>query len=189
MIEINLLPQELKPKVKKKILGIESEQAIYIIPLVFGILIILHILLGGILLLKNSQLKLLNIKWRSLETQRKNLEDFQKECALLSADAKVTQQLLSSRINWSEKLYKLSLYLPSGVWFNELSVTSGDFILQASVISLQKEELGLIHQFIDKLKNDHMFFKDFNSLELKSVERRVIGGYDVLDFVLVGTLK
>jgi Tfp pilus assembly protein PilN len=99
------------------------------------------------------------------------------------------QQLIGQRINWAEKLNKLSLNLPSGVWFNEIQVNSKEFILKASVISLQKEEMNLINAFIDNLKNDKDFFKDFNNLELNSAQKRVIGGYDVTDFILVGILK
>lgn len=187
MIEINLLPEELKIKARKR--GFKPRQILYFIPLVFLILIIIHLYLAGTLIIRNFRLNALNKRWHNLEPQRKNLEEFQKEYVVLSDDAKVIQQLISQRTNWSEKLNKLSLRLPYGVWFNEISVTPSDFILRGSVVSLQKEEMNLINKFMDNLKSDSGFFKDFNNLELSSVQRKVIGGYDVIDFTLVGKLK
>jgi len=187
MIEINLLPQELKIKSKK--VGLEPSYFLYLVPLLFGILICVHVYLAVLGIAKNCQFHALNNRWQKVAPQRKTLEDFKKEHELLSSDAKIVQQLTAQRINWSEKLNKLSLNLPSGIWFDEIIVTSLDFTLRGSVISLQKEEFGLINKFINNLKNDKGFFKFFNNLELSSVQRRVIGGYDVVGFVLVGTLK
>lgn len=191
MIEINLLPEELKakPKAKKFGVGIEIKYFLYLIPFIIGLLICVHIYLAILNITKNSQLRSLNNKWQELQPQRKILEDFNKEYAILSEDAAAIQQLTKQRINWAEKLNKLSVNLPSGIWFNEISISSGNFILQGSVVSLQKEELSLINKLIDSLKNDTAFFKDFGNLELSSVQKKIIGGYDIADFVLQGTLK
>lgn len=189
MIEINLLPEESKLKTKKRIYDVRLRWILYLIPLIFAILIIIHMGLAGVLIIRNFQLRELHNKWKSLKPQRKLVEDFKKEYQGLSQEARMIQQLISQRINWAQNLNKLSLNLPSGVWFNEIQVNSKEFILKASVISLQKEEMSLINAFIDNLKNDKDFFRDFNNLELTSAQRKVIGGYDVTDFILVGTLK
>ncbi len=187
MIEINLLPQELKIKHSK--VSLEPSYFIYLIILAFSILICVHTYLLILGITKHYQFNALNNKWQKLAPERKKTEDFNKEHELLSADANIIQQLTSKRIICSEKLNKLSLNLPSGVWFSDTTFTLKDFTLRGSVISLQKEEIALINKFIDNLKNDTAFFKDFNKLELGSLQRRIIGGYDVVDFVLVGTLK
>lgn len=196
MIEINLLPEELKTKTKNKKTTssagpfiFETKYIFYIVPLVFGILICTHIYLGLVYFVKSGQLRQLSSKWQGLEPQRKELEVFNSEYAVISENAKAIQQLSQSRINWAQKLNLLSLGLPSGVWYTEISVTANDFLLQGSVVALQKEELTLINKLIFNLKNDPAFFKDFNNLELNSVQKRNIGGYDIADFVLQGALK
>ena len=191
MIEINLLPEELKVTLKRKItgFGIELKYFLYLIPFIFGILICAHIYLTILIIAKNSQLYILNKKWQSLEPQRKTLENFNKEYAIFSQDALAIKELTEQRINWSQKLNKLSLDLPSGIWFNEISVLGKDFILQGSVVSLQKEEMSLIKKLIDNLKNDPDFFKDFNTLELSLAQKKTIGSYEVVDFILTGTIK
>jgi len=175
MIEINLLPEELKakPKSKKTGVGLQPKQILSLIPFIFGILICMH----------------LNNKWQKFEPQRKILDGFSKEYALLSEDALASQQFVGQRINWSEKLNNLSLKLPSGVWLNEIIVSQKDFIVRGSVVSLKAEEMNLIKIFIDSLKNNTAFIKDFDSLELGSVQRRTVGGYDIVDFNLAGNLK
>ena len=191
MIEINLIPEDLKQKVKPKKDGIkfETKHAIYLIPAAFGLLIIFHIFLGILTIFKAGQFNSLNSKWQKIAPQRKELEGFNKEYAILSDDALTIQQLTEKRVDWAEKLNKLSLSLPPGVWFNELSVSKNDFTLRGSVVSLEKEEMRLIKKFIDNLKGDSAFFKDFNNLDLGSVQTRLIGGFEVTDFVLTGALK
>ena len=187
MIEINLLPEELKTKTKK--INIKSQYFLYLIPLAFGILIFMHLYLSAVGIIKNYQFSALNNKWKKLQPQREMLKNLSKEYEVLSADAKVIQQLNIRRLNWSEKLNKLSLDLPSGIWFNEIALSRKDFILKGSVISLQKQEMSLINKFIDNLKKDAAFFKDISDLELSSAQIKAIGGYDVFDFILTAKLK
>lgn len=189
MIEINLLPEELRVKRKSPYKGIDPKQVLYAAPIVFGALIIIHIFLACLFVVRSLQLSSLDNKWQKLAPERKNTEEFQKKHALLSADIKTMQQLINQRISWSDKLNKLSLYLPDSVWFNEISSGPKDFSLKASVVSFEKDELSQINKFIDGLKNDARFLKDFSRLELSTVQRKSIGGYDIIDFVLEGNFK
>lgn len=200
MIEIDLLPEELKVrhkgKTKKPAAAIEAwlsdfkvKYLIYLIPLALGILICTHIYLGLMCFVKGRALRQLDKKWQGLEQQRKELEVFNSEYAVISEDAKAIQQISQSRINWAQKLNLLSLGLPPGVWYSEISVSPKEFILQGTVVALQKEEMALINKLISSLKNDPDFFKDFSSLELGSVQKRTVGSYDIFDFILQGALK
>ena len=189
MIEINLLAEELKVKLKKKASSAQSKQILFFIPLILGLLVAIHLYLLSVTLTKGVQLAALNNKWQRLQPQRKILEDFKKEFEGVSKDASALQKLASQRIIWAEKLNKLSLDLPAGIWFREITVTRKDFNLKASVVSLQKDEMNLINRFIENLKKDAAFFKEFKTLELTSVQVRAVGGYDVTDFGLLGTFK
>ena len=190
MIEINLLSEESKVKTKRigKV-SIESKYFLYLIPLVFAVLIFAHICLAAVGIAKNLQFGQLNSKWKKLQPQREQLNNLKKEYDVVTSGAKVMQELNSRRLNWSEKLNRLSQDLPSGIWFNEILVSRKDFALKASVVSLQKEEMSLINKFIDSLKNDTRFLRDFDKLELGSLQKKSIGGYDVVDFILTAKLK
>lgn len=200
MIEINLLPEELKDKHKGKTkrtaapisagpANFKVQYFIYLIPLALGILICTHIYLGLMYFVKTAGLRQLTNKWQGLEQQRKELEIFNAEYAVISEDAKAIQQISQSRVNWAQKLNLLSSGLPSSIWYNEIYVSPNEFILQGSVLALQKEEMILINKLISSLKNDPDFFKDFNNLELNSVQKKTIGSYDIFDFILQGALK
>jgi Tfp pilus assembly protein PilN len=190
MIEINLLPEELKVKTKR--LGkvsIESKYFLYLIPLVSAVLILVHICLAAVGIVKGLQFSQLNNKWKKLQPQRELLNNLKKEYDVVASNAELIQELNSRRLNWSEKLNRLSRDLPSGIWFNEILVSRKDFVLKASVVSLQKEEMSLINKFMDSLKNDTRFLIDFNKLELGLVQKKSVGGYDVVDFILTAKLK
>lgn len=193
MIEINLLPEELKarPRTKKTGLavGFKPEYALYFIPLAFGTLICAHFFLGIVSVAKSNQYRILNSQWKKLEPQRKLLESFNKENTVFSESAKAIQQLTEQRLNWAQKLNRLSACLPAGIWFNDLSVSNKDLVLQACVVSLQKEEMNLIAKFMDNLKNDPVFFRGLSGLELGPVQHRTVGSYDIADFILTATFK
>ena len=189
MIEINLLAEELKVTLKKKTRSAQSKQILFFVPVILGLLVVVHLCLLSVTLTKGVQLTALNNKWQRLQPQRKMLEDFKKEFEGVSKDASALQKLASQRIIWAEKLNKLSLDLPAGIWFREITVTRKDFNLKASVVSLQKDEMNLINRFIENLKKDAAFLNAFKTLELTSVQVRAVGGYDVTDFGLLGTFK
>ncbi len=199
MIEINLLPEELKVKTrahnpeqvmgKGAVLFSQDQLFIYAIPVLFGLLISLHLFLALSVISKNMHLKSLNGKWLSSAPQRIKLDEFNKVYSGTIKDANLAKLLSSQRVLWAQKLNELSLNLPSGVWFNEISISRKNIIIQGSGISLQKEEVSLINKLLDNLKASSEFSKDFISFELSSVQKKNIGSYDIADFVLTGTLK
>ncbi len=190
MIEINLLPQELQVKSKKSPeTKVELKKFLIGIPAVFVLLIVIHIYLGAVNIALGVKFSEMDKKWKSSEPQRKQLDALKKEYNMLTQDSSTIAELNKVRINWAEKLNLLSVKLPQGVWFNDLQVINKDFILKGSVFSLAKQELTLINKFLSNLKENQGFFKDFQLLEMGTVQREVVGGYDILNFSLNGTLK
>jgi hypothetical protein len=182
MLEINLLPEELQKK--DKATGIETEYFLYIGQWLIAIFLAIHIVLCGLWIFKTLQLRILNYKWIKLEPKRKILASL-KGSPGASAEARMTGQ----RISWAEKINKLSEHLPSGIWFNNLSLSPKELSLKCSVVSLTKEEMLLINQFLSNLKNDATFFKDFVKVDLGTMNRKMCGSYEVLDFILTFPLK
>ena len=188
LIEINLLPQEFKKETPKDASDI-IRKAIYAIPVVVFLLLVIHGYLAVSGIIFNLQYGSLEKKWNSLESHQKEFEVLNKEYSSFTKDVSTVQEFMKERINWSEKLNKLSLLLPPGIWFEELQVNGKEFTIHGSVFSLQKQELELINKFLGNLKNDKGFYGDFIGLELASVKRETISSYTLLTFVLTGTLK
>jgi len=198
MIEINLLPEEFRIKTRNKSRDLplvkntatfSPEQIfIYAIPALLGLFIFIHAVLGIAAIVKNIQLGSLNQQLIVLAPQKKTLDAFNKEFSTVSADANFVQSLNKQRILWAKKLNKLSLYLPSGVWFTDIKLNNKGVSIQGSVISLENNEVGLINKLLGSLKADTDFSGDFVSLELNNVQERNSGGYDIADFTLSGNL-
>jgi len=185
MIEINLLPQEIK--IKNKGPAVKQGYLLYLLIFIFAGLICIHLGLAVLTLLRQNNLRLLENKWSQLVPQRKALDG---SIGYSSAvDSQVLNKLFEQRVCWSGKLNKFSLNLPDGVWFNEITLKQDSFILKGAVISLTKVEMALINSFLDNLKNDNDFMRDFSILEIDSAQRKMIGGYEVVEFNLNGALR
>ena len=197
MIEINLLPEELRNRIVKPVKAeptrVEAKPGpqllILLIPVIFALLISVHIIIAISGIIRAGEINGLKGKWEKMLPERKALEEFNGERMLYSGDAKDIQKLVSERINWAEKLNRLSLILPSGMWFESISVSGKAFSLHGKVVSLTREEISLLRNFVDEIKNKPNFIKNFSSLELSSIQKVTVGGYEVADFNLVGVLK
>lgn len=187
MIEINLLPQDLQKKTNAQAIG--PGAFIYAVPVVFVILMLMHIYLALLSGSLNHKYNMLNHKWKGIESQRKQLEDEKKKYNLVSQDVLTLQGFTKGSLNWAEKLNLLSLKLPSGIWFNEIELAGKSFVLKGAVISLEKQELSLINKFLENLKSNSNFTNGFVKLELGPVKRDNIGGYDIINFTLEGVLN
>lgn len=199
MIEINLLPEELRAKTKEKAAeqvtiksgsSLNQDQLfVYAIPVMLALFVLVHFYFGVVGVSKNGRLASLNRKWIELGPQKKALDEFNSKYSTVAQDAGLAQLLLKQRVLWAQKLNSLSLNLPAGVWFNDISLAKQNITIQGSVISLKMEELNLVNKLLESLKADNEFFKDFASFELSNVQKRSVGSYDVADFVLQGVLK
>ncbi|TRZ96163.1 hypothetical protein D4R78_01540 [bacterium] len=187
MIEIDLLAQEVKSKNTKIVF--KQEYFLYLLVFLLGCLILAHICLGVLSIVRQVRLRGLENKWEQLAPQRKMVKSFTSGGELSSATSSVVQKLLDQRVSWSKKLNELSSNLPDGVWFNEILLNQTTLIIKGSIISLRKEEMALINTFLDRLKQDQDFSPDFSSFEFSLAERKTIGGYEVINFTLTGTLK
>jgi len=193
MIEINLLPDELK-KTKTPSGGLgkpDIKTLLYIVPVVIGILLVTHISLAATSVFKNLSLASLNKRLSRLDPEKKKLEGFFKEYSVTSAGASAATDLLGGRVEWAQELNSISRALPAGVWLNELSFQDGTLTLRGSVIAVNKEreEVSIINRFISNLKNNKDFITDFQTPELSSVNRRSIHSFEVIDFTLTGREK
>jgi Tfp pilus assembly protein PilN len=191
MIEINLLPEELivKPGDKKPLGGFDLRYVVYALPVALVIIVCLHFLLGVMAMVKRSELSSLNIKWQNAEPQRKELEEFNREYVASEQDAALIKPLIDQRISWSQKLNRLSLDLPSGIWFNDITINTKELIIRGSVISTEKIEMSLIKTFMDTLKDDTEFIKNFTTLELGPIQSQPIAGNEISNFTLKATLQ
>ncbi|MCX5715253.1 MAG: hypothetical protein NT033_10780 [Candidatus Omnitrophica bacterium] len=186
MIQINLLPEELKAR--NNVTLTPRDYAVYVSAGLLAALLVLHILLGFVFVVREFRLGIETVAWQQQEPLLKKVDNFKQEYGYLFQDDYLTGQS-GPAISWSEKLSCLSSDLPGGIWLKELIFNDKNFQLRGSIISLQKNEVGLMNSYLDALKKDSNFYRDFVSLEPGPLKRRVIVTYDVVDFSLQGILR
>lgn len=194
MIDINLLPTDLRRKRKGACAGLAIN-----IPreILFGVgggflLLILgiHLILGLIWLGMMGHLTLARSQWRGLSPDQKVIEDINNASRQLNQKINETaDRTTKKRVAWSEKLNSISDSLPQGVWLTKIVLEKGTLTIEGSVVSRDHDEMTRVGNFIGSLKKNDLFMKDFVSLELNAIESAKKYSRDVADFVVAAKLK
>lgn len=179
-MQINLLPEQFRKRSTQELL--QDFQRL-ILKFVF-----VWLILGGLWVI--FMLKIIGFKQKLIEVEEtwKNTRPVLVERDLLIQQKKASNEFLTflkqhtkRDIFWSEKLTGLSRLVPEEVWFNEISFRKekkeeqeNAFLdILASVGYLKSDEamLDKMNDFIERLKKDNLFFKDFQNLSLFEITK------------------
>jgi Tfp pilus assembly protein PilN len=190
MIEINLVPPDLRKKKKKRILpagfNIPLEVVIGIGGGVLVLLVCLDVFLVFLNIKKIAQHKDFKKQWEEVLPAKENVDSIISQMR----DFKVKEEALAKMTNndqgivWAKKLNILSDSLPRGVWLNKVSVAEDIFFISGSAISRQKREMISVHSFAANLKKEKIFLEGFRGFELGSIERRNVSSTEIADFLI-----
>jgi len=160
MLKINLLPLEKRKKED-----------------FFPFSFLLRIAICFFLLLSLFTLSLLGLTGhtrrciRRIESDKKWTEFFrlkEEEARLVKQKAEL-ERYLNRDFSWTEKFVILDQTLPSGIWLNRLSwERQGEkkvFLLKGETLSTEEGVQNVI-QFVNNLKKQKDFFKDFKEIKL-----------------------
>ncbi len=189
MIEINLLPEELKPKDEKLIIEILPRLLCYCLPLVFALIVLSHLFVGGLGVIRARQYSALRARMEELGPQRQTVDVWLEKYNIASQRNDKLSKLLSERPSVSDKMLILSESLLKGVWFNGFQLNENKLDIRGSIVSLKDDHISHLNIFLEGLKQNETFFKDFVSLEIGRAKMRKVGGFPVMDFSLEGKLK
>lgn len=192
MIEINLLPLELREK-KKVDFSFTKTLAIRSGCIILGSLLLLHLFFNLMAAMNNKKLNSLKKKWEDIFHKRLVVAELTGEATKIDEKIPLIEQLITSRITWSKKLNSISDLVVSGVWLNELTLkrekgVAGEppesLIIRGSAASRIRDEPVLIARFMQHLKDDPVFSADFQEIELGPIKKRLIKQTEVMDFIL-----
>lgn len=193
MIEINLIPPELR----KKKGGLFSDG--FNIPLeiivgcggaLIGLLVIAHIGLLAINMKKLSAFKKLEAQWSGIATAKANVDVVKADLKEMKARRKAIEEVTEKqKIVWSKKLNVISDSLPRGVWLKKISLGEEAFFIEGSAISRQKKEMINVHSFAAALKKNKDFLKHLVEVEVGSINRRRINKMEIADFLITTKLE
>jgi len=191
MIEINLLPEEIRKKNKPAFkIDIEMGKVKFIAAgIVLGLISLLILFSIGSCVRKKQILNLM-AKKQTLSSQSSEIEIIDKNINALNTKIALLNQIVSRDFLWAAKLNQLSDLILPGIWFTRLYIISNDsMVIEGSAISKQEEAVALVGKFIRKIKEDAVFFDSFENIKLESVQRKSTEGKDIVDFKIVVYLK
>jgi len=193
MIEINLLPEEMR-KQKKAYLDLDIEIGgklkLIIGAIAVGILVLLLVILSMISYIRGRQISTLLTKEDIIALDKSRVEAVNKEISILQKKITTLNEITTRRFLWSIKLNELVDMVLPGIWFNRIYTDSKNrFIIEGSVISKRDSAIVSVGKFMKNIRENSSFFKDFDNIKLESVERKSISERDVVDFKIVLYLK
>jgi hypothetical protein len=186
MIEINLLPEELKKKKRK--IEIPKIEFLPIIVIIVVAVIALQLLLSLTLGMKRGSLKRLEARWGNLKPEEKDAMVIKRQINRLLDKISHIERIKKERILWAEKLSALSDSMMSGIWLTQLSVKErGErtfLSITGSVSSFGKDEAAMIGRFMKVLKENPGFFSDFSEVELGTIQQKTRKNIETMEFVI-----
>ena len=212
MIELNLLPQELRKKRKK--IELPDLPLIPISAAIIGALVVVQLVLGFLITISNRQLTSAEKTWKELAPKKAEFDKIKKEIALTGQKTKAIEGLIADRFNWARFLNELSNSLTANIWLTELSYNEEKaasqsssskktrrssstaskqpaeqsvarfLVISGSASGKDEEGTAYIARFIKSLKNNADFFSNFNDIELVSIKKGTVSGKDVMDFTV-----
>lgn len=193
MIEINVVPQELRKKKKKRLLpgGVEIPPEVIIgsIGGLFFLLILAHIGLLALNISKMKEHKQLKQEWQAILPHKEKVDGVVNNMRQLQNKHKAVVEVTGGEpINWAQKLNMISNELPRGVWLTKIALTDEMLFIEGSAISKNQDELINVHKYTSNLKRQKKFMADLTELELGSIQRRTERGIDVADFLITTKL-
>lgn len=184
MIEINLLPEELR---KKRIKFIKSDKTFFLIgACLAGTLVILILGINLLICINFRSSRILKEKLEFLKQEAKEAELLSQELSSFKQKLRIIDELMRRRFLWSKKLNELSNLVSPGVWLTEFFFDPQQLMrISGSVVSKKGEEMAFVARFMKNLEGDVSFFGDFKEIELEGIQRRSVQGREVVDFTLV----
>ncbi|MCM8791777.1 MAG: hypothetical protein NC826_01290 [Candidatus Omnitrophica bacterium] len=185
MININLLPSDLRPKRKLFIL-VRFHLFLYFI---LGFILSIHIILFIMILFKNFQYSMLNRKWQMSKNELEQLEAWKKENEKMKDEFKLVERIYQQRVVIYPKLKALSKNIVDGIWYKHLKIKSKGLLLEGSIVAQEGQHMSVFRTFCDRLKGDNDFFKDLLSFEIGPLKTRRLSNNEILDFIIEAKLK
>jgi len=179
-MQINLLPEQLnirKTKELKQDLKALALRFVYIW-LILGILWFSLSLRSGYFKRKLSSI---NVELKTTESLMKEADILIKRKTELNEFLAFLKGHVKKGVFWSEKLKDLSRLIPAEAWLNEISLKKEtkedredkflDILASVGYLKSDEEMLDKINNFIEQLKKDSSFFKDFDNLSLSQITK------------------
>jgi hypothetical protein len=195
MIDINLVPEQLRKRRKSELLsgGIFNIPKEVMVGIGGGFIVLL--LAVDVLFFLGKVVKFVQYhhaksQWEAILPDKSNTDAIKKQLQDLQKEVKSMKDIMEGHnAVWSNKLNVISLGLPKGIWLRKITLTDKQLFIEGTTVS--KEPTGMVNvgEFVSNLKKDEQFMQNFDSLEVDNIQRRKNETLEVADFTILGKLK
>lgn len=200
MIELNLLPKELRKKEKKKLPKIK------VIPIAAGVvasLVAVHLVLEAVALWDYLALRQMKSKWEGLRPLKEKTDEMSVEITDLEKKIVSIRKIATPPIDWAKILSGLNQAVVPGVWLCEFAPRAGKTgsqdvqpggspeSLELTGYALGSSEVATatVAKFISNLKKTQEISEYFDEIELNVIDTRTIAGQESVFFKLSCSFK
>lgn len=183
MIEINLLPQELRKRQINQF-TLPKKYLNSALLLVIAVIAITHILIQGLIVSKGLMYASAEKRMRSIQPQKQIVEEMRSAVQKYKTLEDISSRLSRQRLAIAPVLNYTAHSIPQGVWLTQLSLTKEGWELRGSCVSAAGSEMAQIGKFLQALKQDAQMRSVFAKLELASVQRKKVGPTEVVEFII-----
>ncbi|MCX5677757.1 MAG: hypothetical protein NTY76_01455 [Candidatus Omnitrophica bacterium] len=200
MIEINLLPQELRKK-PPIFSGLDFKgidiKSIPILKIAAGIgaglvLMQLAVFLFGII--SSIELASTTKKYNAILPEKREADILKAKVADINKRSGAIDELMVKRFSWARKINLLSDCMTPGIWLSELyyderpvpgqakTAMPGALVMSGYASGVGEQGAALIGKFIKSLQDNKDFYSDVASVELVSTKSDKVDKQDVMSF-------
>ena len=200
MIELNLLPKEMRRKKRK--VELPSIPFLQIAIGIVAFLIVCHILIVTLLFFRSGSLKRLKAEWETMQPQKKATDKVARETNELEKRIAAIRKIAKPDLSWTKLLSGLNQAMIPGIWFSNLQLefkgksynpkTGGNpTALVLTGYALGKSEVGTasVARLINSLKRSKDFSGYFSEIELENMNAKKFEGEEAMFFRLECTFK
>lgn len=219
MIEINLLPEEIKKKKRPSAMidisaiDVSNVPVISIVMRTVAVVLIIQLILFVIGVVSGATFKSLKREYEGILPEKKATEKLKKRVDTTNRKVASIDELMVKRFSWEKNLNSLSDSMTPGIWLTELeydekltaapksdlprkkseqaaeNVLSRYLILSGAAFSIGEEGTALIGRFIKNLKNNPAFYSDFSDIELGTIKREKMKDQEIMTFKITCFFK
>ena len=199
MIEINLLPPNLRVK-KREPIKLPSLPVIPVAAGIVALMLAIQVLLLVFIQLKSVSRDSLKRKIASIAASNKEAMAVDAALKAISSKFELIDKLSASRFDVARKLNDISDSMTSGVWLRSIDVKKGEspvepgilketLVIEGSSITSGETGEAAIGKFVNSLKENASFSSDFDNIEIGKEERRKVQNTEIMDFVVICHFK
>ncbi|MFH1305874.1 MAG: hypothetical protein ABIH74_05700 [Candidatus Omnitrophota bacterium] len=202
MIELNLLPKELRKR-KRQSVKMPKLPVLMLVIAVAAVIGVVQITLLVTLACKKRTLRRVEVQWEKMQPQREETERIAREIAALEKKVIAVRKIAKPQLNWTRLLSGLNQATISNIWLSEFELDFRDAagkkrkgVAEPVTLSLTGYALGSgeeatsrVAKFITSLKSEKGFSDAFEDIELENMRSREVSGKEAMMFIISCRVK